>query len=282
MAHPLLVFLHLAKTGGRTMDTVLRNTYGPGYVQAVPWSPPREMGADGEDFILPVYDPDDFRRLQRLCPWMRAVGGHSLTMWSQLHTVRPVRYFAFMREPTARAASHYQYHVATAPEPLDWETYCDWPEHYNSQVRFFSRDADPDEAIRLIKEHGVFIGLLERFEESLLLLQRLVAPELVPYYMRRNTAGSTTIAKDLMADPDSRQRLREMNSAEFPLHDFVVNELWPQYEQAYGPTLAEDAARLKADPGLGFRHWHDRSGRALHKFWVGPWQNAAWRRYGQG
>ena len=282
MPRPLLVFLHLAKTGGRTMDTVLRSTYGAGYVQAEPWRPPRAAGTGGGDFILPTYQPDDFRRLQRLCPWMRAVGGHTLTLWSRVHTVRPVRYVAFMREPIARAASHYQYHVANAPEPLDWDAYCDWPEHYNSQVRFFSRGADPDEAIRLIREHGVFVGLLERFEESLLLIRRLVAPELVPAYVRRNTASSNDIARKLRSDPASRERLRAMNSAEFPLHEFVVNELWPEYERAYGPGLAEDAAALRADPGLGFRTWHDRAGRGLHKFWVRPWQMAAWRRHGQG
>ena len=123
MSRPLLVFLHLAKTGGRTLDTVFRGTYGAGYVQAEAWRPTRPMGWGDGDFIIPTYDPDDLRRLLRLCPWARAIGGHPLTLWSGAHLVRPVRYVAFLREPVSRGISHYQYHVNTNPEPLDWEAW---------------------------------------------------------------------------------------------------------------------------------------------------------------
>ncbi len=282
MSRPLLVFLHLAKTGGRTLDTVFRNTYGAGYVQAEAWRATRPMGWGDGEFIIPTYEPDDVRRLLRLCPWARAIGGHPLTLWSGAHEVRPVRYVAFLREPVSRGISHYQYHVNTNPDPLGWDAWCDWREHHNHQARYFDRAGDSAAAIAAIQQHGVFVGLLERFEESLLLLQKLVAPELHPAYLRRNTAESNDVARELRSDPDRCARIRDMYAADIPLYDWVRNELWPGYEHAYGPGLAEDARSLAADPASGFRRWPDRAGRALHRFWVEPAVERARRGGEQG
>lgn len=282
MSRPLLVFLHLAKTGGRTLDTVFRGTYGAGYVLAEAWRPTRPMGWGDGEFIIPTYEPADVRHLLRLCPWARAIGGHPLTLWSRAHEVRPVRYVAFMREPVARGISHYQYHVNTNADPLDWDAWCAWREHHNHQTRYFDHDGDPAAAIAAIERHGVFVGLLERFEESLLLLQRLVAPELRTAHVRRNTAENDDVARALRADADRCAQIREMYAADLPLHAWVRDELWPRYTEAYGPGLAADAARLKADRAAGFRHGHDRAGRALHRFWVGPAFRRAHRRWQQG
>jgi hypothetical protein len=274
---PLLVFCHLAKTGGRTVDTVLRSTYGPGYVQAEALQRPRRPGTGGREPIIPAYTAADLRRLRRRVPWMRAVGGHTLTVWGGLHEAAPIRYVAFLREPLARGASHYQYHVNHVAEPLDWDAWCAWPEHHDHQVRYFDRDGDPGRAIAAIEAQDVFVGLLERFEESLLLLQRLVAPELRPAFLRRNTAESNEVARALLADRQRREQLRGMYAREFPLYAYVRDVMWPRYEAAYGPTLAADAARLRAEPARGFRHWPDRLARAQHRFWIEPWKRRAWR-----
>ena len=270
MGRPLLVFMHLAKTGGRTFDTVLRGSYGAAYVQAEAWRPHRPLRLDDPRFIIPTYDRRDVRRLLGLVPWAKAIGGHPLTLESAVHDIVPVRYVAFMREPLSRGASHYQYHVATNDRPLSWADWCRCPEHHDHQTRFFDPGGDSQAAMEAIERHGVFIGLLERFEESLVLLQRLVAPELRVQYRRRNTAVRSDLAREILEDPQRVAAMRRSYGADMALYERVRDELWPRYEAAYGPGLAEDAARLKADPESGFRVWHDRAGRALHRFWVGP------------
>jgi hypothetical protein len=278
MARSTLAFLHVAKTGGRTVDTVLRGTYGGGYILAEPLREPRPVGTGGREFLLPTYGPDDYRWLRRRIPWLRAIGGHTLTLWSGLHEVEPVRYVAFLREPLARAASHYQFHVNTTPAPLDWEAWCAWPEHHDHQVRFFDPEGRCDQAIAAIQTHGVFVGLLERFEESLLLLRQLVAPELRCAYQRSNTARSNELARSLLADPQRCEEMRAMYAGEFPLYAWVRDELWPRYVAAYEGDLAADAARLRADPAAGYRRRHDRVAWAVHHLWVAPWQRLARRR----
>lgn len=278
MNRSLMVFLHLAKTGGRSVDTVLRNTYGQGYIQAQSLAPLRPVGLDDGEFVAPVYGEDEVRRVQRRIPWLRAIGGHSLTLWSGVHNICPVRYVAFMREPMARGASHYQFHVSTSDAPLGWDRWCAWPEHHQHQVRYFDRSGDAEAARAAIEEHGVFVGLLERFEESLLLMQKLVAPELNVAYQRANTARTNTLARDLLADPVRREQIREMYDQEFPLYEWVKHELWPRYERAYGPGLAEDAARLREDPARAFRRWPDLLAKVQHRFWFEPWVQRQRRR----
>lgn len=279
MTRPLLAFLHIAKTGGRSVETMLRSSYGPAYCHALPWRRPLRPGEAGRPLAIATYDRDDLRRLRRLCPFMRAVGGHAVTLWSGLHDVQPVRYFAFLREPVARMASHYQFHRATVPAPLDLDGWCAWHEPRELQTKYFSADGDPRAAIAAIERHGVFVGLLERFDESLLLLRRLAAPELNPAYRRENTAGSNSLAKRMLADPATRSRLAALVEGEQELYAWVRDELFPRQVEAYGAAaLAADLERFRADPGRGFNAGNDLLHRGYERLWLRPAVGRARRR----
>lgn len=270
VSRPLLAFLHVAKTGGRSVETMLRSTYGPAYCHALVWREPEPAGRSTAPFQIPTYDHADFHRLERLNPWMRAVGGHALALWTGLHELRPVRYFAFLRDPLQRAASHYQFHVAESADPLDWEQWCAWHEPHNQQVRRFTRDGGAAEAIAAIERHGVFVGLMEHFDESLVLLRKLVAPELNLAYLRSNVAPSNDLAKSILADPVRSSRLQELNREEQPLYDHVTQVLMPAWRAAYGPSLAEDVAQFTADRARGFNHLNDRLHRAVYRLYWNP------------
>jgi hypothetical protein len=260
----MLAFIHVAKTGGRTIELILRNTYGVRYAHAVPWHSP------DPDRVIPKYEPADLRRLLRIWPPLAAIGGHAVALWSDFDRERPVRWFAFLRDPLKRAASHYQFHAATEKQPRSFEEWLAWDVPRDHQVRAFSRRVDVEEAIAAIAEKHVFIGLLERFDESLVLLRKLVAPELRLGYRRQNTAADNSLAKELLADAGNRERLAELHRQEFRLYDHVVNEIYPRQIAAYGPGLAEDLAALRAAPPPG-PTFNDRANRVLRRLWIDPW-----------
>lgn len=270
MPRPLLAFLHVAKTGGRSIETMLRSTYGPAYCHALVWREPGPAGLGTAPFQIPTYDHADFRRLERLNPWMRAVGGHALTLWSGIHELRPVRYFTFLRDPLARAASHYQFHVADSAAPLTWEQWCAWHEPHNQQVRRFTREGGAAEAIAAIESQQVFVGLMEHFDECLVLMRKLVAPELNLAYQRSNVAPRNELAAAILADPVRRARLLELNSEEQPLYDHVSRVLLPAWRAAYGSTLADDLASFRADRARGYNWANDRLHRAVYRFYWNP------------
>lgn len=281
MTPPLLAFLHIAKTGGRTVETMLRSSLGLRYCHAIPWRPPLGPGQAGRPLAVATYDRNDFLRLRRRWPLLRGIGGHAITLWSGLHEVQPVRYFAFLRDPLRRMASHYQFHLRTQADPLDLDAWCAWHEPRNLQVKYFDAAGDPGAAIAAIERHGVFVGLLERFDESVLMLPRLVDARLNPAYRRENTAGSNSLAGELLADPAARERLAAMVAGEQELYAWARDELFPRQVAAYGaPALAADLERFRADPARGFNGLNDRLNRAVWKLWLGPVVERHRRRQG--
>ncbi len=241
----LLAFIHVAKTGGQTVEQMLRSSYGPAHAEAVEWAPRPTADPWSVDYVVPKYTPDDLRRLKRLCPFLRSVGGHGIALWSNLQEVQPTRWFAFVREPLARGASHFQYHVQTDRPDLVWADWVDWPVHRNHQLKMFSPAADAQDAIRRIGQQEVFVGLTERFDESLLVFRKLLRPDLDIAYLRTNTARGNDLARRLLADPATHGQLEQMYGDERPLYEWVANELYPRYRRAYGPTLEADLEEFR-------------------------------------
>jgi hypothetical protein len=242
----LLAFIHVAKTGGRTVDRMLRSSFGPRHCKAVPLVDTSTSDPGELDYVVPKYGPDDFRLVRRWCLPLRSIAGHPIALWSDLESVVPdVRYFAFLREPMARGASHYQYTVTYDRPGLTWQEWVAWPVVHDHQTKMFARQADVAEAISEIRRKQVFIGLLERFDESLVMLRKLRAPDLKIAYERANVARDNSLAQKVLADPQARADMQQMYQADAELYDFVVRDLYPSFQRAYGADLDRDVQEFQ-------------------------------------
>jgi hypothetical protein len=241
----MLAFVHIAKTGGRSIEWMLRSAFGAAHCEADDWGPP-PVDPLAVKVVVPKWGPADLKRLRRIWPGLRCVSGHPITLWAGLEKADPgLRYFAFMRDPVRRGASHYAFQLDNDRHPLPWERWVEWPVHHNHQTKMLSRVADPGDAIRRIRATGTFIGLTDRFDESLVLFEKLFIPGLDIAYVRRNTAVRKGPAAELLADPEKRAILERMYAADRDVHQWVKSELYPEYVRAYGPRLAEDVAAFQ-------------------------------------
>lgn len=243
----MLVFVHINKTGGNTVSHILRSSYGLRHCQVEPWHAPWAG--------LP-FSAHDLQRLRRVYPNLKSIAGHRVFGYVDLQeNGTEFRYFTLMRDPLKRCASRFQYNVQSrGKKDLVFEEWIqtDWPR--NIATKMIAGVVDVNEAIRLIQDKNIFVGLTERFDESMVLLKALRANDLNISYRRVNVARDNTIKERLLSTESTRQMIIEAQQADLELYNFVSQELYPTYQREYGPSLEADVARYRQTQGNNFNN----------------------------
>jgi hypothetical protein len=234
----MLVFIHINKTAGSTLRYILRSTYGPRHCEVEPW----QTGANGAPF-----SSQDLQRLRKIYPRLESIAGHRITGYIDLQdNGDQFKYFTFLRDPVKTCASRFQYNIQyRGKKELVFEEWIqkDWTR--NAQTRLIAGVEDYRQAVQIIQKKAIFVGLTERFDESLLMLKALVENGLNIAYRRVNVANHNSIAKDLLANPRTRQMLVDANQADLQLYDHVSKELYPAQQEKYGPSLQDDLLKFQ-------------------------------------
>ncbi len=229
----MLVFIHINKTAGRTVRYILRSSFGLRHCEVEPWQ---------ATWTGPPFSTHDLHRLRKIYPKLESIGGHRLRAYVDLEeNGTEFKYFTFMRDPLKTSASHFQYNVQyRGKKNLVFEDWIqrDWPR--NRQTKMIARKADAAEAIRIIQKKNVFVGLTERFDESMLLLKAAMAHNLNIGYKRVNVARSNSLAQDLLSNKKTREMLVAANQEDLRLYSFVKQELYPSFQKGYGHALEAD------------------------------------------
>jgi hypothetical protein len=236
----LIAYIHVMKTGGQTMCDILRQSF-----------PGRHCDLQ----VKGVASADDLRFARRFYPHLRSIAGHGVVPLSNLaEAAGSIRFFAFLRDPLERCVSHYQYR-RNKDETSDFEP---WLERFaNYQTRFLTRTRttgaarsirpNADHAIEVIERHVGFVGLQERFDESLVMLRRWIDdPEFDIEYRARNVASKSTIRKQLLGDPRIVALIEAHHEEDAKLYRYARDVVYPRQVARYGAALEQDLAALRA------------------------------------
>ncbi len=235
----LLVFVHVPRAAGTTLHRVIESQY-PG------------------ERILTFADPSRAEQVLAAGPpeildEVKAVDGH-VYYGVHRHFRQPARYVTMLRRPVGRIVSHYRYvrsnpehylHAAVVEEGLDLTAYAlsDLSgELRNGQVQMFSARArelgDCDEACleeakQVLAGEFDAVGVTERFDESLLVMQEALGWS-TPYYAAENRSAGpqAEVGEEAVAAIEGRNRF------DLALYDFAAELL---------------AQRVAADSGFGAR-----------------------------
>lgn len=239
-ARPLLVFVHINKTAGTTLRYILRSTYGARHCDVEPWH-----GAWSD----PPFSTEDLRRVRKLYPRLASIAGHRI--FGHVDLEEPgtdFRYLTFLREPVALCASRFQYQLDHRKKRnLVFEDWIrkDWVR--DAQTQRIGGTTDPADAIALLERKTMFVGLTERFDESILLLRALRAPELDLGYAPVNVAKTSNVAKRLLGDERTRRLIVDANRGDLELYEHCVRERFPAQQRAFGAGLAEALERFAGE-----------------------------------
>ena len=237
---PVLAHAHIPKTGGSTLRHVLRSSLGIRHCDV--WRPRREPFGE-EDLALA-------RRAHPFGLW--SISGHGLLRPSAHLPAEEVLCFTFLREPVARLLSAYQHHVRSRRRIREGrpvksiERFLRHRTSTNRQVQFLSGGQDLEAAKREL-ERMFFVGLVERFDESLAGLALLSPHPLAARSAARNVSQGDGAKQAVLADPGLARRVVDANALDLELYAFARDVLYPA--QRLRVEEARHAARRAAPRG---------------------------------
>jgi hypothetical protein len=280
---PLIAFVHIPKTAGATVTNMFIRAYSKAGVHPA-----------GNYMTGPVQTETKVtRRPGGWEVWQRKGGrvtvGHVPYRVFRRHLPLDALYMTFLREPVDRVLSHYYRHIhhphltpaqrrqardrgreraASLEEAL---VEMRLPQLTNLATRFLcghpSRGDELapsalDDAKAALRNFA-FVGIQERFEESLVLLQRMLGLDLVPYMNRHvSVEGGRPAVDEIPAE--QRALIEEHNRLDLELYRFGL-ELFEEAVARAGDGLAAESEELLAlstelsdDAIRTTREWLDR------------------------
>jgi len=249
MDREALIFLHIPKTAGTTLNRIIEWQYSP-----------------FEIFTMDPYriraTPERLKRLsERRRRRLRMVRGH---MFYGIHECLPqgATYITMLRDPVPRALSAYYFILRRPLNPFHRKVKRErlgiedcvrlFPQRNNLQSRLIAGVKDTaiadERLLDMAKEHLIksfsVVGISERFEESLMLIATTFDWE-IPFY--KNCKVSKTQPQ---INPGTVEMIRDHNRLDVELYEFGKG-LFEESLQKKEAAVREGLAALRALPTPG-------------------------------
>src|SRR5262249_21125768 len=131
-----------------------------------------------------LVDAEDLRRVRRVYRNLKGIAGHNVKPYGDLSVSSPgLRFFTFFRDPAARLRSHFLYALLEDHGPMGFDRWIAATWVHNWQTKMIAAEPNAQKAIELLSTRVGFVGMTERFDESVLMLgQWLQEPRFRPEY----------------------------------------------------------------------------------------------------
>jgi len=249
-----LIFLHIPKTAGSTFHMILNKRYKSDEIKNLFGS--RYSEPEIKNFIeTPVESKKNIRLLKGHMPY----GMHN-------YLPQESKYISVIRNPIERVISQYYYIKKNNYNPLhnlvekDGMSISEFVSSgisvgmNNGHCRFLNGDLDEykfnqcdDILLDRVKENittnFIWLGLTERFDESILVLSILLGWESPPYYIRENVSRNRK-SRDSISKEDL-SIIEKYNSLDMKLYSFANEMLDKQIQEISNFSEIYDAYKNK-------------------------------------
>lgn len=251
----MLAFVHIQKTAGTTLTAILRRSFGLRHFDT------RCVCNTGN------FTAAQLRRVAMVYPKLASIAGHSVRPFGDLDAYCPeIRYYTFLREPLSRTKSHFRF--AVRRRSFSFSMQGDFraavreylARHRNFQTVHLAGCEDAEAAIEVLRRRVTFVGLVERFDESLVMFRRWAPePPMDISYVSQNVSNRSRDPREdalqqlVATDPIVAAELVESNDEDLKLYRWACDEAFPAQQAEFGPSLEEKLAE--------FRGWNRQSKR---------------------
>lgn len=244
-----VIFLHIPKTAGSTISSIIERSY------------PQKA-------ISSQYQIDRIREFKNIPESQRKqfqlIRGHFFFGIHQL-LPQPCTYFTFLRDPVERVISDYYYirrhenhpfHQTVISQQMSLEDLIIRGEYHpdNCQTRYLSgigkmivpHGQSTQEMLELakknIREHFSMVGLVEDFDKSLLLLQKIFGWKNIFYIIRNKT--KERLLKEKISQ-ETLSIIQKYNKLDLELYDYA-KQLFQELVACQGSSFEKEVEEFKS------------------------------------
>jgi hypothetical protein len=234
-----LFFTHILKAGGTSVEAALRGALG---VRHLAVDPP----------VGWIYSPEDFRADRRINPFAWSYSSHWLRPFIDFGPYDSrIEWHTMFREPVARFRSHRQHHVERFGNRKPFERWADSRLLRNWQTRQIAGEEDVVAARQILEEKYRFVGILERFEESLILMRDQLRLPSLPFDPAsiHNPARSDRVKEQVREEVQRHaDQVADANALDLELYRYVEGVLFPRQIELYGQDrMRNDLTHVRTD-----------------------------------
>lgn len=238
----MLVFVHIEKTAGTTLKFILRNSFGIEH-------------CDSLKTKKAIFTQEDLNFAKKVFWNIKCITGHNLVEPTEHLNEDDLSFLTFLRDPISRSASYYQDHCLRGNGRIGFEDWMKDPKKHNMQTKRIAGEGDVEKAKKLLRDQYSFVGLTERFDESLKLLSIVCHEKLNLKYKKKLISQDNSIKNEILNNQESLELLKEANQSDIDLYDYVKSKLFPERLQKHQNEVKKlDLPQPYESEEIAFRH----------------------------
>ena len=247
----MLVFVHIEKTAGTSIKYILRNNFGIHH-------------CDSLKNKKEIFTQQDLDLAKKIFGNIRCITGHNIVEPTKHLNEDELKFITFLRDPIKRSASFYQDNCLRGERKVGFEEWMRDEKKHNMQTKRIAGEPDLEKAKALLRDKYHFVGLTERFDESLKLFS-VTFPEIINLkYKKELIARDNSIKNELLGNQATLKILQESNRLDMALYDYVKNDLFPERLQKFEDQL--DKVSLPETYSSNHYTFNNRISIAFNKF----------------
>ena len=267
----LLYNHHLGRTAGTTLGYILRRNYGEEYLKIGKAEMLEYLGkAPKVDFSQHQLNSGEINSIIDHCDKLpKCISSHYISIHSGVDSFkqryRDVKMITFLRDPMPRVLSHYfalrkkYLHLEELPVHIKYDYRNDinewirnndyvaskygWLNYCKSrQTYYFDNTYNLDKAILRMKNDFWFVGIVEKFDEGLLLLKdqfKKLGKDLNIMYIRQAQVQHSKQEIDQFVTPEVIKKLEDMNGLDQQLYE-EAKQIFEDRIKTYSGNLESD------------------------------------------
>jgi len=231
----MICFVHIEKAGGTTLHYLLRNNF-MSHLTLTPWDYWTNNNHSS-------FQKEEAKYLFKFFNFVKSFGGHTTRSYLNYESVIDdcVDYITFLREPVSRYISHYNHQKNVMK--IDWniESFLKEKRFDNFMTKRIAGREDIDKAKQILNEKFSFVGLIESFDESLVLMRNEL-----PYYnfninyeVKNKSKNENYQVNPKLTDSNMLNEIKKRNELDIELYQFAKTSIFPKYQERYKGNMED-------------------------------------------